>query len=134
MLHYVEVIYGGWQKLSIRALINVRINVLFGANMATLNATEARANLYKLIDETSVSHQPIVITGKRSNAVLLAEDDWKAINETLYLVSIPGMRESILEGMQESIDEAATELDWWSGRFITLSRLKKMRENFLRQV
>ncbi|MDC3278788.1 type II toxin-antitoxin system Phd/YefM family antitoxin [Litorivicinus sp.] len=80
--------------------------------MATLNATEARANLYKLIDETSASHQPIVITGKRSNAVLLAEDDWKAINETLYLVSIPGMRESILEGMQESIDEAATELDW----------------------
>ena len=95
-----------------RALINVRINVLFGENMAILNATEARANLYKLIDETSVSHQPIVITGKRSNAVLLAEDDWKAINETLYLVSIPGMRESILEGMQESIDEAATELDW----------------------
>jgi len=71
-----------------------------------------RDNLYKLIDETSVSHQPIVITGKRSNAVLLAEDDRKAINETLYLVSIPGMRESILEGMQESIDEAATELDW----------------------
>ena len=95
-----------------RALINVRIHVLFGENMTTLNATEARANLYKLIDETSVSHQPIVITGKRSNAVLLAEDDWKAINETLYLVSIPGMRESILEGMQESIDEAATELDW----------------------
>ena len=95
-----------------RTLVDVRINVLFRANMATLNVTEARANLYKLIDETSVSHQPIVITGKRSNAVLLAEDDWKAINETLYLVSIPGIRESILEGIQEDIDEAATELDW----------------------
>ena len=80
--------------------------------MPTLNATEARANLYKLMDETSASHEPIVITGKRSNSVLLAEEDWNAINETLYLVSITGMRESILEGMQESIDEGATELDW----------------------
>ena len=80
--------------------------------MSTLNATEARANLYKLMDETSASHEPIVITGKRGNAVLLAEEDWKAINETLYLVSITGMRESILEGMQENIDQTATELDW----------------------
>jgi antitoxin YefM len=80
--------------------------------MQTFNATEARANLDRLIDETSVSHEPIVITSKRGNAVLLAEDDWNAINETLYLVSIPKMRESIREGMQQSIDEAATELDW----------------------
>jgi antitoxin YefM len=54
----------------------------------------------------------VVITGKRGNAVLLAEDDWNAINETLHLLSVPGMRESILEGMQESIDSAATELNW----------------------
>ena len=80
--------------------------------MTTLNVTEARANLYKLIDDTTVNHEPVVITGKRGNAVLLAEDDWKAINETLHLLSVPGMRESILEGMQESIDSAATELDW----------------------
>ena len=80
--------------------------------MTTLNVTEARANLYKLIDETTVSHEPVVITGKRGNAVLLAEDDWNAINETLHLLSVPGMRESILEGMQESIDSAATELNW----------------------
>ena len=80
--------------------------------MTTLNVTEARANLYKLIDDTSVSHEPVVITGKRGNAVLLAEEDWKAINETLHLLSVPGMRESIVEGMQESIDSAATELDW----------------------
>ena len=80
--------------------------------MTTLNVTEARANLYKLIDDTSVSHEPVVITGKRGNAVLLAEDDWNAINETLHLLSVPGMRESILEGMQESIDGAATELNW----------------------
>jgi antitoxin YefM len=80
--------------------------------MTTLNVTEARANLYKLIDDTSVSHEPVVITGKRGNAVLLAEDDWNAINETLHLLSVPGMRESILEGMQESIDKSATELNW----------------------
>ena len=80
--------------------------------MMTLNVTEARANLYKLIDDTTVSHEPVVITGKRGNAVLLAEDDWNAINETLHLLSVPGMRESILEGMQESIESAATELNW----------------------
>ena len=80
--------------------------------MATVNVTEARANLYKLIDDTAVNHEPVVITGKRGNAVLLAEDDWNAINETLHLLSVPGMRESILEGMQESIDSAATELNW----------------------
>ena len=80
--------------------------------MTILNVTEARANLYKLIDDTTASHEPVVITGKRGNAVLLAEDDWNAINETLHLLSVPGMRESIVEGMQESIDSAATELDW----------------------
>ena len=80
--------------------------------MTTVNVTEARANLYKLIDDTSVSHEPVVITGKRGNVVLLAEDDWNAINETLHLLSVPGMRESILEGMQESTDSAATELKW----------------------
>ena len=80
--------------------------------MVTLNVTEARANLYKLIDDATVNHEPVVITGKRGNAVLLAEDDWNAINETLHLLSVPGMRESILEGIQESIDSAATELNW----------------------
>lgn len=80
--------------------------------MTSLNVTEARASLYKLIDETTASHQPIVITGKRGNAVLLSESDWNAINETLYLLSVPGMRESILDGMNESIESCSTELDW----------------------
>ena len=80
--------------------------------MTTVNVTAARANLYKLIDDASVSHEPVVITGKRGNAVLLAEDDWTAINETLYLLSVPGMRESIIEGMQENLDETSTELEW----------------------
>ena len=80
--------------------------------MTTLKVTEARVNLYKLIDDTLVNHEPVVITGKRGNAVLLAEDDWNTINETLHLLSVPGMLESILEGVQENIDGAATQLNW----------------------
>ncbi len=80
--------------------------------MTTLNATEARSKLYKLIDETKETHQPIVITGKRGNAVLISEDDWNAISETLHLLSVPGMRESIKEGMATDISECSEELDW----------------------
>lgn len=80
--------------------------------MTTFNATEARSKLYALIDETTDTHQPIIITGKRGNAVLLAEDDWKAINETLHLLSVPGMRESIQEGMAANLDDCDQELDW----------------------
>ncbi|MCU7891678.1 MAG: type II toxin-antitoxin system Phd/YefM family antitoxin [Candidatus Thiodiazotropha sp. (ex Ustalcina ferruginea)] len=80
--------------------------------MTTFNATEARAKLYSLIDETTQTHKPIIITGKRNNAVLLSEDDWNAINETLYLVSIPGMRESIREGMDTPLDECDKDLEW----------------------
>ena len=80
--------------------------------MTTVNVTEARANLYKLIDDTSISHEPVVITGKRGNAVLLAEDDWNSINETLNLLSVPGVRESILSGMQENLEDMSTELEW----------------------
>ena len=80
--------------------------------MTTLNATEARTNLYRLIDEATQTHKPITITGKRGNAVLLAEEDWNAINETLYLLSMPGMRESIREGMESRLEDCDTELDW----------------------
>ncbi|MFT6551896.1 MAG: PHD/YefM family antitoxin component YafN of YafNO toxin-antitoxin module [Zhongshania marina] len=80
--------------------------------MTTLKVTEARSRLYALIDETASSHQPIVITGKRGNAVLLAEDDWNAINETLYLLSQPNMRESIREGLNTDLDDCSQELDW----------------------
>ena len=80
--------------------------------MTTLNATEARAKLYSLIDEAALTHQPIVIKGKRSNAVLLSEEDWNAISETLYLISIPGMRESIIEGLATDAGECSKELDW----------------------
>lgn len=80
--------------------------------MNILKATEARSKLYSLIDETSSSHQPIIITGKRNNAVLVSEEDWNAMNETLYLLSIPGMRESIREGLKTNHDDCSTELDW----------------------
>lgn len=80
--------------------------------MTIVNATEARSKLYSLIDKAAMSHQPIVITGKRANAVLVSEEDWKAISETLFLVSIPGMRESIKEGLATELTECAKELDW----------------------
>jgi antitoxin YefM len=80
--------------------------------MTILNATEARSKLYSLIDEAATSHQPIVITGKRANAVLVSEEDWNAISETLYLLSIPGMRESIKMGLEEDIASCKKELDW----------------------
>lgn len=80
--------------------------------MTTITATEARKSLYKLLDEVSESHEPVQITGKRGNAVLIAEDDWRAVQETLYLHSAPGMKESIIEGMNTPVDECDEELDW----------------------
>ena len=83
-----------------------------GAVMTSVTATEARKRLYALIDEVGQSHEAVQITGKRGNAVLLSEDDWRAIQETLHLVSIPGMRESILEGMATPTSELSTEPGW----------------------
>ncbi len=80
--------------------------------MTTVSATEARKQLYKLIDDVSESHEPVQITGKRSNAVLVGEDDWRAVQETLHLVSIPGMRESILEGMATPVEDLEDQLHW----------------------
>ena len=80
--------------------------------MTTLNVTEARSKLYKLIDETLNTHQPITITGKRGNAVLLSEEDWRSVEETLFLLSVPGMRESIRKGMDEKIEDLDTSVDW----------------------
>ncbi len=80
--------------------------------MTTLTASEARANLYRLMDQTAESHQPIHIAGKRTSAVLVSAEDWQSIQETLYLLSIPGMRESIKEGMAEPVDQSAKELGW----------------------
>ena len=80
--------------------------------MAVMTATKARSNLYSLIDETAEYHEPIVISGKRNNAVLISEEDWNSIQETLYLCSIPGMRESILKASKEPLDESTEDLSW----------------------
>ena len=80
--------------------------------MTTISATEARKQLYKLLDDIAASHEPIQITGKRGSAVLISAEDWRSVQETLYLVSLPGMRESILEGMATPVNELADKLDW----------------------
>ena len=80
--------------------------------MPVHSASNARANLYRLIDEAAETHQPILITGKRRNAVLVSEEDWSAIQETLHLLSVPGMRESIKAGLATPIDECSEEPGW----------------------
>lgn len=80
--------------------------------MKTLTTTQARKEIYRLLDEVSESNEPIKITGKRTNAVLISESDWRAIQETLYLSSIPGMVESVQEGMQTPLEECEESLDW----------------------
>lgn len=80
--------------------------------MTSLTASKARARLYKLLDQAASSHEPIQITGKRVNAVLVSEEDWRSIQETLYLLSIPGMRESIRKGLKEPVEKCRPGLEW----------------------
>ncbi len=80
--------------------------------MTSMSATEARKHLYKLLDDVAASHEPIEITGKRSSAVLVSEDDWRSVQETLHLFSIPGMRESIVGGLATPVEELDEKLDW----------------------
>jgi prevent-host-death family protein len=80
--------------------------------MTTLSATEARKRLFNLVDEVRETHEPVQIVGKRSSAILVAEEDWRAIQETLYLTSIPGMRKSIREGLNTPVEECDEEPGW----------------------
>jgi prevent-host-death family protein len=80
--------------------------------MKTVTATEARRSLYRLLDEVAVTSEPVQITGRRASAVLVSEDDWRALEETVYLMSIPGMAESIREGLTAPLEECVEELDW----------------------
>jgi antitoxin YefM len=80
--------------------------------MPAFTASEARANLYRLIDETAESHQPVLIAGKRASAVLVSAEDWEAIQETLFLLSVPGMRESIKQGMAEPLARSGKKPGW----------------------
>ena len=80
--------------------------------MKTLTATQARKQMYRLLDEVAETHQPIQITGKRTNAILLSEQDWRAIQETLYLTSIPGMADSIKQGIDTPLEDTDENLYW----------------------
>ncbi len=97
-------------QLHLRTLLRTFIKK--GCKMRTITATEARKNIYKLIDKTTDDSEPIQITGKRSNAVLISEEDWRSIQETLYLMSIPGMRESIVKGMKEPVENLSSKVVW----------------------
>ncbi len=80
--------------------------------MTSITATEARKRLYSLVDDVAESHEPIQIAGKRNSAVLISEADWRAIQETMYLCSIPGMRNSIRKGLKTPFDQCSEELKW----------------------
>jgi antitoxin YefM len=80
--------------------------------MSPLTVSEARTQLYKLVDEVSLHHEPVLITGKRHNAILVSEEDWSSIQETLFLMSIPNMRESIKLGLETPPDACDRDLDW----------------------
>ena len=77
-----------------------------------MTVSQARANIYKIMDETSQTHQPIMITGKRNNVVMISEEDWNAIEETLYLNSITGMANSIKEAMDAPDSEFSEDIEW----------------------
>lgn len=80
--------------------------------MASYTVSALRKDLYKIIDDTSKSHKPVLITGKRNNVVMVSEEDWSAIQETLYLASIPGMTESVREGVETPVKKCSKDLDW----------------------
>ncbi len=80
--------------------------------VTAVSATTARANLYRLIDQVNDNSEPLTITGQRGNAVLVGEEDWQAIQETLFLASVPGLAQSIREARAEGIEAGSTELDW----------------------
>ncbi len=80
--------------------------------METINVTKARTRLFSLLDRVSETHEPVAIKGKRAGAVLISEEDWRSIQETLYLLSIPGMRESLVKGLKTPIAKCKKELDW----------------------
>ena len=77
-----------------------------------ITVSEARANIYKLIDETAQSHKPVLITGKRNNAILISEEDWRSIEETMYIKSIPNLAESIREEMKKPDGEFVEKIEW----------------------
>ena len=98
--------------ISLLTIRTEKRNIEMEFEMPTITVTNARSKLYRLIDEVTSSHEPITITGKRGNAILISEEDWKSIQETLYLLSVPGMGDSIRKGLKTPVEECSEELDW----------------------
>lgn len=82
--------------------------------MKTMTVTEARAQLFRLIDEVAMDHEPMLLTGKRNKAILISEADWRAIEETLALLSVPGLKKDLLDGARTPVENCVAEpdLDW----------------------
>lgn len=93
-------------------LYHMKYILIVDFNMSIMTISEVRQNLFKLVDETSTSHEPIMITGKRNNAVLVSEEDWRVMQETIYLLSIKGMRKSIRRGLATPLSECSEEIGW----------------------
>lgn len=79
-----------------------------------INASTARQNFFRLIEDAVKNHEPVMVTSKQGNVVIISEEDYRAIQETLYLLNVPGMRESIIEGTKATPEECvkAEEIDW----------------------
>ena len=116
------------------SLLDTTYALTYDYSISTLSASEARANLYRLIDEAAESHVPIRITGKRNNAVLVSEDDWASVQETMYLISIPGMRESIREGIKVGVEECEKKLGWWLGELFLQNMPRKTRRKSIKVI
>ena len=86
--------------------------ITYDLDMTTKTATQARANLYRLLDQVAKTHEPVAITGRGHNGVLISEEDWRAIQETLYLLSVPGMRESVRTGLRTPLSETSEKPGW----------------------
>ena len=80
--------------------------------MRSVSASKARASFYRLMDQAAHSHEPVIVTGKRNNVVVMGEDDWRSVQETLYLLSIPGMRKAILDGGKLPLSACSRKLKW----------------------
>jgi antitoxin YefM len=86
--------------------------IAYDSGVTTKTATQARANLYRLLDQVARTHEPVAITGRRHNGVLISEEDWRAVQETLYLLSVPGMRESIRRGLKTPLSKTSDKPGW----------------------
>lgn len=101
-----------WRGIAPRFGVDRACVFAYAHGMTSISVTRARENLYQLLDEAADSHEPIRITGKRSNGVLVSAEDWRSIQETLYLISLPGMRDSIRKGMAEPLSKASKRAGW----------------------